>query len=157
MQESSNLKLRPADAGDVSFLLKVFADTREAELAVLSEEQRSEFVEMQFRLRDQQYRGRYPSASDKLILLDERPIGRILVDRSSDAIVLVDVALLSEFRRRGIGTELIRNLIIEATIAGLPLQLQVFKFNRAVRLYQRLGFSVAGDDGVYLSMLYRTG
>src|SRR5262245_31056369 len=155
-QESSNIKLQPVDAGDVPFLLELFASTRETELAALAPELRSEFVRMQFSIRDRQYRDSYPGASDDLILVGDTPIGRLVVDRSPEVITLVDISFLCEFRGRGIGTQLIRKLIGEATSGRLWLQLHVYKFNPAVRLYQRLGFSLVGEESMYLNMYYRT-
>ena len=53
---------------------------------------------------------------------------------------LVDISLLPEFRNRGLGTSLLRDLFTEAEAAGKPLTIHVEKFNPAMRLYQRLGF-----------------
>jgi len=149
------LHLRTADARDDGFLMELFASTREAELALLDAPHREDFLRMQFRIRAQQYRASYPSAADKLILLDDEPIGRMLVDRNAEAMTLVDIALFSQFRCRGIGTQSIRELMSEADRSGLPLQLHVYKSSPAVRLYDRLGFALAGNEGMYLNLCYR--
>ncbi len=149
------ISLRPADARDEGFLMDLFASTREAELVVLDARQREDFLRTQFRIRVQQYRAGYPAATDQLILLEGEPIGRMLVGRSAHAITLVDIALLPQFRGHGIGTQLLLELMSDAAARGLPLQLHVYKLSPAVRLYDRLGFSLAGDDGMYLNMCYR--
>jgi ribosomal protein S18 acetylase RimI-like enzyme len=88
--------------------------------------------------------------------LDGRPAGRIWVARSADEIRIVDLALLPSARGGGVGTHLFQELIAEAAEASLPLRLSVRKNNHAaLRLYERLGFVVVGDDDVYLQIEHR--
>ena len=62
------------------------------------------------------------------------------------------MALLPEFRNRGVGTALLRHTIEEGGKLGLPVTIHVEQFNPALRLYQRLGFLPAGENGIYLLM-----
>jgi hypothetical protein len=55
---------------------------------------------------------------------------------------IVDIALLPQYCNRGIGTTLLRDLQSEAAAAGKPLRIHVERFNPALRLYQRLGFTL---------------
>ncbi|PYJ86874.1 MAG: GNAT family N-acetyltransferase, partial [Verrucomicrobia bacterium] len=48
------------------------------------------------------------------------------------------------------GTKLLRDLQEEARGAGKSLTIHVERFNRALELYQRLGFKQVEDKGVYL-------
>ena len=45
---------------------------------------------------------------------------------------------------------LLRNLLNEAKAAGKRVTIHVERYNPALQLYERLGFSVAEDKGVYL-------
>jgi hypothetical protein len=54
-----------------------------------------------------------------------------------------------------VGGELLARLQARATTAGKPLSVHVERFNPALRLYQRLGFRVAEDKGVYLLLEWR--
>jgi hypothetical protein len=47
---------------------------------------------------------------------------------------------------------LLRGLQSEAAAAGKPLRIHVERFNPALRLYERLGFTPIADRGVYLFM-----
>ena len=98
------------------------------------------------------YQMAYPDAEHRIILFEANPAGRTLVSRTEQEILLVDIALLPEYRGRGIGEALIRELIDEATAKAVPVKLHVEKHNRAARLYDRLGFTVIGDTGVYYEM-----
>jgi len=145
--------LRAATTDDREFLMRVFASTRADELAALGDAGLIEtFVKMQFHAQQHTYRGLYPNADSRIILLDGRPVGRMLVDRSADAIRLVDIALLPEFRSSGTGSVLLEGLINEARESDRSLLLSVYQFNPAVRWYERHGFSKIAEDGLYIQM-----
>ncbi len=57
-----------------------------------------------------------------------------------------------ENRHAGIGTLLIRGLQDEARGANKPLRLQVIRFNRAVTLFERLGFVRTSETGTHFQM-----
>ncbi len=146
------ISLRPTAPADERVLLAIYSSTREAELAVTSwdEAQKREFVEQQFRAQDQYYRANYANASYDVIEVDDQPAGRLYVARWPDEIRIMDIALLAEARGRGIGTHLLRELQKEARVAGKPLRIHVERFNPALSLYERLGFRLVEDRGVYL-------
>ena len=87
-----------------------------------------------------------------LILQGERPIGRIYTDNRIDEIRLIDIALLPEYRGKGIGASLLSDLQDKADAVGKPIRIHVEKFNPALRLYERLGFTHIADTGVYYLM-----
>jgi GNAT superfamily N-acetyltransferase len=153
----SRVSLRPVSAADDEFLLTVYAGTREEELAQVpwSDEQKSEFLRSQFNLQRQHYDANYPGVDYDVILVDEQPAGRIWVSRG-DEIRLLDIALLSEFQNRGVGTVLLRTLIDEAVRMQKSLRHMVFILNTdARRFYERLGFVVFEEVGAYLHMEWR--
>ncbi len=154
MPEEVNLFLRQATPDDEPFLLELYASTRIEELAALGwdENQKQAFIRMQFLARERSQ----PRVDNRIIVLDGRPVGRMLVDRSEPTILLRDIALLPEYRNAGIGRRLIRDLMKEATSAGRSIQLHVVASSPAVRLYERLGFrridDKAGYETAYLEM-----
>jgi ribosomal protein S18 acetylase RimI-like enzyme len=85
-----------------------------------------------------------------VVLVDGEPAGRLYVRRGDREIRIVDIALLPERRGNGIGTSLLRDLLAEADATGKSVTIHVERFNPALRLYERLGFAVAEDKGVYL-------
>jgi ribosomal protein S18 acetylase RimI-like enzyme len=62
------------------------------------------------------------------------------------ALFLAQLFVDGPFRRRGIGSEVVRVLIEEAAQAGKALTLGVVKTNPAIGLYKRLGFRITHDD-----------
>ena len=153
------IALRPAQEDDLPFLYRVYASTRQEELALVAwdEAQMDWFLRMQFDLRTRSYAQAYPEADWQVVVCDGQPSGRLIVDRCSHSIRLVDIALLPDYRGAGIGSELLRRLLEEATAAGKPVVLHVARSNPAGALYQRLGFVVSARDDVYLEMQWRPG
>lgn len=149
-----SVTFRLSTPADQEFLLAVYASTREEELSLWSwdENQKRAFLEMQFRAQSQQYALCYPQAEHHVIIFADHPIGRLLVDKMGSEITLVDIALLPEYRNRGIGTLLIESLLQEAKTLRKNVALQVLRGSAAARLYERLGFTMVGGDAVYLEM-----
>ena len=66
----------------------------------------------------------------------------------------IDLGILPEFQRRGIGTLVFKLHMQQAIDAGAAIRLHVRTDNPARRLYERLGFVVTGQDGVYDEMRF---
>src|ERR1700710_392939 len=154
---NSSISLRPVVPDDLSFLKRVYASTREEELARVpwTDEQKMAFLEMQFSAQHQDYQRNYPDASYDVIVRDDVSLGRLYVHRRPEEIAIIDIALLPEHRGVGIGGALLRDLIAEAERAQKPLTIYVEKDNRALTLYRRLGFVETDDTGVYWRMVRR--
>ena len=142
-------RLRPATPQDREFLLAVYGSVRAAELDRVQwpEGAKEAFVAQQFDAQDRYYREYYANASFDVIEVDGRPAGRLYVDRWPAEIRIVDIAMAPEFRGRGVGTELLRELIAEAERSGRPLTIHVEQGNPARRLYERLGFVPVAERG----------
>jgi ribosomal protein S18 acetylase RimI-like enzyme len=150
----ADVTLRPVDAGDERFLLRVYAGTREEELAPVpwSAEQKAAFVAQQFAAQSAHYAEHYAGLTADVILLGGVPAGRLLVARWAEEIRIVDISILPEFRGGGGGSALLRELLAEAEAAGKRLSIHVERENRALGLYERLGFRPVGEHGVHLRM-----
>lgn len=150
--KKSLIVLRPITPGDDSFLAGLYASTRAEELSVTtwSDEEKAVFCRRQFDAQSAHYVENYPGASLQVIERGGEPIGRLYVARWKREIRIMDIALLPARRGTGIGTQLLRELQNEARSAGKTLSIHVERFNPALRLYERLGFQMAEDKGVYL-------
>lgn len=149
---NDSTRLRAATPSDQTFLRAVYASTRAEELAQApwSDEQKRAFIDMQFAAQDSDYRKNYPTAQFSIIEVQGVPVGRLYVDRCKEEIRIIDIALLPEHRRAGIGTKLLSELQNESRLAGKALTIHVERFNPALNLYHRLGFRQIEDKGVYL-------
>jgi ribosomal protein S18 acetylase RimI-like enzyme len=151
------IALRPTRTEDDSFLRQVYASTRMEEMALVdwSEGQKEAFLSMQFDAQDRYYREHFETAQFQIIELEGRPIGRLYVDRTENEILVIDIALLPQQRNAGIGNALLRDLLAEAANSGKTVRIHVERFNPALRLYRRLGFSEVAEEGLYLLMEWR--
>lgn len=144
--------LRPVTPGDRAFLCALYGSTRADELALVpwSDAQKRAFIAQQFDAQDRYYREHYATASFDVIVASGEPAGRLYVLRGAEEIRIVDIALVHAWRNRGVGSALICKLQGEARALGLPLRIHVERSNPALRLYERLGFTLLADRGVYL-------
>lgn len=139
---------------DREFLLELYASTREQELAQVDWEDgvKRAFLEHQFKAQDEHYRSNYPGATLDVIEVDGQRAGRLYVHRGEEDIRIMDIAVAPAFRGRGIGTELIEELIAEARASERSVSIHVEMQNPARSLYDRLGFVPVGEHGVYVLM-----
>ena len=149
-----DVALRPVAEGDRDFLVGLYGSVRQSELAHVPWDAaaRRTFVEQQFAAQDAHYREHYPGATLDVIEVDRVRAGRLYVHGGPSDIRIMDIALAPRFRRRGIGSGLLRSLIAEADASGRKLSIHVESNNPARRLYERLGFRPAGEHGVYVLM-----
>jgi ribosomal protein S18 acetylase RimI-like enzyme len=152
-----SVTLRSAQLDDEHFLFDLYCSTRAEEIAAWgwNETQNLQFLELQFRAQKTGY-AQYPNVDHRIILADGTPVGRLLVSRRENEIILVDIALLTQHRGRRIGGTVIRELLEEATRTGSVIQLHVEKSNRALQLYLRMRFEIVGDAGSHWLMRWRS-
>lgn len=150
----ASIALRAATREDAAFMQEVYSSTRTEEMQLVdwTPEQKQAFLQMQFHAQKTSYLNEFPSAEYSVILNDNVPAGRLIVDRSGDVLRLIDIALLPAHRSFGIGTKLIENLKNEAIETGKCLRLHVENFNPAHRLYERLGFNKVDEFSFYWRM-----
>lgn len=146
--------MRPATPDDHEFLAFLYATTRADELdrAGFPHDQREAFCRMQFNAQQHHYGLYFKRARDTIFELDGLPIGREMIARAADELFLVDIALLPEFRNRGIGSHRLQLLIEESRALGCPIRLYAEQGSGAQALYQRHGFVVTGEEGVHFMM-----
>ena len=152
-----DIQLRPITPADLDFLRGVYRSSREAELEIVpwTPEQKDAFIEHQFSAQHAWYQEHYTGAAFDVVMVDGQPAGRLYVHRGPREIRLVDIALLAEFRNRGIGTALMRDLMAECAASGRSLTIHVELFNPARGLYERLGFAALEEKGPYVLMEWR--
>ncbi|HLT21555.1 MAG TPA: GNAT family N-acetyltransferase [Thermomicrobiales bacterium] len=151
------VSLRPIRPDDEPLLYRLYASTREAEMALTgwTPEEIEDFLRMQFHAQHTHYMQYPPTCYFNVIELDGAPIGRIYTAEWDEDLRLIEITLLPEYRNRGIGTRLIRDVMERARALGKPVRLHVENFNPARHLYERLGFTVLEERGFNLFMEWR--
>ncbi|MBM2622536.1 GNAT family N-acetyltransferase [Actinoplanes sp. LDG1-06] len=139
-------RLVEATAADVEFLTGVVIEATRAQGRLPAG-----FDETDFRAGFAEWTvGLIGSGTLHVIEVDGRRAGRLRVVRTPEQVELAGIQLLPHEQSRGLGTQIITDLMRDA---GRPVVLSVEKDNpRAQALYRRLGFVVTGETEDELRM-----
>lgn len=151
-----HISLRESTPADRDFLMDVFESTRidEFRAAGLDAPTIRDLLSQQFSMQDAYYRRHYPNGRFDIVLVGDKAVGRLYHDwnAGSGEARVIDIALLPPWRGAGIGTRLMKAVLVEAARRTMAVKLYV-EFNNPVRaLYRRLGFEGVGENGVYEAM-----
>jgi ribosomal protein S18 acetylase RimI-like enzyme len=151
---SQGFGLRPETDADIAFLLRLYASTREQELAQVpwSTAQKQTFLVSQFEAQRRHYRSYFGDSAFGVIERNGEPAGRLYLQVRETQLHIIDIALLPAWRGRGIGTAILEASQGAGRSSGKGVGIMVEKFNPALRLYRRLGFAAIADHGVYLEL-----
>lgn len=152
--QANLISLRPVTPEDAPFLLGLYKSSRGDDLRGLGwEEGRvSEFLDMQYEAQQRFHANEYRRPIDQIVVRNGQPIGRLTFEPREHEIRCVDIAIVPEHRRAGVGTYLLRELQTEARRLKKPLRLQVIRFNRAIALFDRLGFQRISETGTHFQL-----
>jgi len=150
-------RLRPATPEDLPFQELLYGGSRQDELdaARFPAEMRASFLAMQFQAQTTHYLQYYPAADWLIIECGDVHAGRLILDRAKDHLHVMDILLLPEFRGRGIGSDVLRGVIAEASARTVPVRLFAAPRERAIELYRRLGFQEKQGDNVHIELEWR--
>lgn len=85
------------------------------------------------------------------IVVNDNIVGCLLLIDKEDGKLLDEIYLKKEYRNKGIGTDIIKNITKENNI----IYLWVYKSNtRAISLYKKLGFSIIQEEKTRYYMKY---
>jgi ribosomal protein S18 acetylase RimI-like enzyme len=110
---------------------------------------------MQFEMRERSYAMQFPAAEHSVILFGDERAGSMIVDKTGKNITLADIAVLPQFRKSGIATNLVGQIQDEAAASHNEVVLHVDKANiAALRVYAALGFEVSAETDLYYKMTW---
>jgi GNAT superfamily N-acetyltransferase len=98
------------------------------------------------------FKDRFDPGHSQIIVVDGRDAGVLSMERRIDTMFLAHLRILPEEQRHGLGTEIIKTILAQASREGIPVNLQVLKANPARYLYERLGFVVTGETTTHYLM-----
>jgi ribosomal protein S18 acetylase RimI-like enzyme len=88
-----------------------------------------------------------------VIVLDGSDIGYLKIDRMEREIFLANLHVHPDCQNQGIGSKIIKSLLVEAEQQGVSVSLKALKVNRAaLRFYERFGFSIEEEAEDYYLM-----
>ena len=85
-----------------------------------------------------------------ILQVDGVDAGMFKMEERASERFLARIEILPAYQSRGVGSAVIMDLL--SSKPPKPVTLQVFKTNRARRLYGRLGFEITGETGTHYQM-----
>jgi GNAT superfamily N-acetyltransferase len=146
-----DISYRPFTDADLPLIERLYASTREAEVAQTGwpEDVQTRFIAQQFEAQHRHYQAHYHDMEWLIVERAGEPIGRLYLFEDEREFQIVDITIGPEARGEGIGAAIIQDLFAVAGPAGKRVSIHVEKNNPARRLYLRLGFVMVEDQGVY--------
>jgi len=137
-------QLRPERESDFAFCEALYMDSMRPLLIALGawDEEKATAA----------FKGYFKVEKIYIVVVGGADAGWLQVSETDDEMNLEQVHLLGEYRDLGIGTQLIRDTMAEAAAKGKPVLLSLVRGNRAVALYERLGFMPSGQDCTKIHM-----
>lgn len=147
---------RRENEADLDFLKQLHFSRRAHEFSQLGLPQAAldALLEQQFWAQQRHYRSVYSKGEFLIVMLapDGEPVGRLCLNRDASEILVVDIAVLPAQRNKGLGSALLKAVLVEADAKKCAVGLHVDPRSPALRLYQRLGFAAQHLNGADLYM-----
>jgi ribosomal protein S18 acetylase RimI-like enzyme len=153
------LRTRPEADADADFLFALYESVKGPEMAAVAVDDRMkhQLLRMQFKAMTLGYRTAFPAARYDLILLNEEPIGRLILDIEPSRTHIVYIALLPQWRNRRIAEALMTSVLAEPRRLGSLCEATVARDNTAsLRLWNKLGFEERERVSMDVIMEWRT-
>lgn len=141
----SELLYRKALETDIDYLLQLRRETMEEHLinsGIVSNDE------------DQLLRIHYLFDQAKIVMLNNQNVGLLKLDEKENRIEIVQIQIDPKFQKKGIGQQIIKEVIKNALANNKELVLSVLKVNPAKELYERLGFKTIEEDEFSFMMLF---
>src|SRR5215471_18769727 len=137
---SSLVSLKPASPSDFEFAFRLYCETMEeyssAYIAWDESKQRASLADQ------------WGKAEVSLITFEQVNVGWLAVQETAGSILLGHFYVEPRFQKRGVGSMILSRLLTTASGKGKSVELAVLKNNPARRLYDRMGFTVTGEDRI---------
>lgn len=129
-----NLKKRPATNEDIKWLEPLYESLMRP------------YVELTHSWDNTLFKKHFNSEKIAILQVNNQDLGALKVEYLDECIYLADLIIASDFQNKGIGSSILKSLIIEAKQKSLPVRLKVLKGNPARNLYERHGFRLIEDQ-----------
>lgn len=86
------------------------------------------------------------------IVRDGATIGTVAIDEAPDHVRVGEFYVSPQHQNKGIGSEVLRPILLEADERDLRIRLECLKWNPALAFYKRHGFVVTGESDIHYLM-----
>lgn len=140
MAVSKKVVTRPATEVDLPFIESSYLSTQKPHLKELPDFDEGRLI--------QRFRKTLALGDVEIIVRNGDDIGWVQLTMTTDMIEIAQLHLAPAYQNMKIGSTIIQDVLDEASSSGRMVKLAVLKGNRAVLLYERLGFEVRDEDDI---------
>lgn len=144
--EWRNITLRPATPEDEQFLFKLRRATMDEHLhrAGVIADDTAHWQRIKYHYNDAY-----------IVLMGSERIGLFKRYKGANEWTIIQIQILPAYQGQGIAAWLLHTFLRQADEANIPVTLSVLNGNRAITLYQRVGFKIVDNDDIALKMKRR--
>ncbi|WP_406641016.1 GNAT family N-acetyltransferase [Pectobacterium brasiliense] len=144
--EWRNITLRPATPEDEQFLFKLRRATMDEHLhrAGVIADDSAHWQRIKYHYHDAY-----------IVLMGSERIGLFKRHKGANEWTIIQIQILPAYQGQGIAAWLLNTFLQQADEANVPVTLSVLNGNRAITLYQRVGFKIVDNDDIALKMKRR--
>lgn len=103
----------------------------------------------------QHFNKTWSAGSISIIIVDQCQAGMIQIVKTGDVTEIAEIQILPEWQNRGLGTQVLKDVVQSAYLDGQRVSLYLGLMNfGAIRLYQRLGFRETKRSATHIFMEY---
>lgn len=146
MPTDLNLSFRKALASDMDYLLWLRKETMNIHLtnAGVKVSESNHLKGLLYQFDDAQ-----------IILLNKQKIGLLKISVHQEHVEIIQIQIEPQYQGKGIGKQIIEQIMDDARKAKLSVILSVLKKNTAKNLYEQLGFEIIGEDDYSFIMKFK--
>ncbi|MBN7764342.1 N-acetyltransferase [Pectobacterium brasiliense] len=144
--EWRNITLRPATPEDEQFLFKLRRATMDEHLhrAGVIADDSAHWQRIKYHYNDAY-----------IVLMGSERMGLFKRYKGANEWTIIQIQILPAYQGQGIAAWLLHTFLRQADEANVPVTLSVLNGNRAITLYQRVGFKIVDNDDIALKMKRR--
>ncbi len=150
------LTLRPKQDTDFNFLITLYESSREEEFSLIewrNDEERITFFTQQYNAQQLHFDTNYDNLDYDILVYDNIDIGRLVLHRTPENMHCVDIIIVPEYRKKGIGGIVMEWIRKELDDKSMKATLYFEKTKPHLEhIYSKYGFVTTEDLGTHKFM-----
>jgi ribosomal protein S18 acetylase RimI-like enzyme len=114
-----------------------------------------QFGEWNENYQNDSFNNKWGNIKYEIVIFNDLKIGALSKIYIEKTLFLSEIIISPDFQNQGHGTNLLKMIIKESTDKNLKLELQVLKMNKAINLYEKLGFVKHQETDTYYKMILK--
>jgi ribosomal protein S18 acetylase RimI-like enzyme len=114
-----------------------------------------QFGEWNENYQNDSFNNKWGNIKYEIVIFNDLKIGALSKIYIEKTLFLSEIIISPDFQNQGHGTNLLKMIIKESTDKNLKLELQILKMNKAINLYEKLGFVKHQETDTHYKMILK--